>query len=64
MTGQASLQNGRTCRERQGTSDMKKIRDLDGKVILLFVHEWSVKMVLERNEGLELSEFGSMKGVS
>ena len=47
-----------------GTSDMKKIRDLDGKVMLLFVHEWSVKMVLERNEGLELSEFGSMKGVS
>ena len=43
---------------------MKKIRDLDGKVMLLFVHEWSVKMVLDRNEGLELSEFGSMKGVS
>ena len=47
-----------------GTSDMKKIRDLDGKVMLLFAHEWSVKMVLERNEGLELSEFGSMKSVS
>jgi len=32
--------------------------------MLLFTHEWSVKMVLERNEGLELSEFGSMQGVS
>ena len=47
-----------------GTSDMKKIRDLDGKVMLLFAHEWSVKMVLERNEGIKLAEFGSMQGVS
>ena len=42
-----------------GTSDMKKIRDLKGRVLLLFAHEWSVKMVLDRNEGLKLSEFGS-----
>ncbi|MCC8047429.1 MAG: peptide chain release factor 3 [Clostridiales bacterium] len=41
-----------------GTSDMKKIRDLKGRPLLLFVNSWSVGMVLERNEGLELSEFG------
>lgn len=44
-----------------GTSDMKKIRDLKGRVLLLFEHEWSVKMVLDRNEGLKLSEFGSQE---
>ena len=42
----------------QGTSDMKKVKDLKGNPLLLFAHEWSVKMVLERNEGLKLSEFG------
>ncbi len=42
-----------------GTSDMKAVTDLKGNPLLLFAHEWSVKMVLERNEGLELSEFGS-----
>ena len=45
----------------QGTSDMKKVQDLKGNPLLLFAHEWSVKMVLDRNEGLELSEFGSAK---
>jgi len=38
---------------------MKKIRDLKGNVLLLFVHEWSIRMVQERNKGLELSEFGT-----
>ncbi len=42
----------------QGTSDMKKIRDLKGRPLLLFVNSWSVGMTLERNEGLILSEFG------
>ena len=46
-----------------GTSDMKKIRDLKGRVMLLFAHEWSVKMVLDRNEGLKLSEFGSQEEI-
>ena len=41
-----------------GTSDMKKIKDLKGRPLLLFVNSWSVKMTLDRNEGLELSEFG------
>ena len=41
-----------------GTSDMKKIVDLKGNPLLLFVNSWSVGMTLERNEGLILSEFG------
>ncbi|MGN0170551.1 MAG: peptide chain release factor 3 [Lachnospiraceae bacterium] len=40
-----------------GTSDMKKIKDLKGNPLLLFVHEWSIRMTLERNKGLELVEF-------
>lgn len=44
--------------ELSGTSDMKKIRDLKGNALLLFVHEWSVRMTLERNPGLVLEEFG------
>ena len=41
-----------------GTSDMKKIRDLKGNPLLLFVNQWSIGMTVERNEGLILSEFG------
>ena len=41
-----------------GTSDMKKIRDLKGNPLLLFVNAWSVGMTLDRNDGLVLSEFG------
>ena len=41
-----------------GTSDMKKIKDLKDNPLLLFTNAWSVNMVLERNEGLVLSEFG------
>ena len=41
-----------------GTSDMKKIQDLKGNPLLLFVNAWSVGMTLERNPGLRLSEFG------
>ena len=42
----------------QGTSDMKRIKDLKDHPLLLFAHSWSVGMVLERNPGLRLSEFG------
>lgn len=42
----------------QGTSDMKRIKDLKGRPLLLFVNSWSVGMVQDRNPGLELSEFG------
>ena len=41
-----------------GTSDMKKIRDLKGRPLLLWVNSWSIGMTLDRNEGLILSEFG------
>ena len=41
-----------------GTSDMKKIKDLKDRPLLLFVNSWSVRMTEERNEGLVLSEFG------
>jgi peptide chain release factor 3 len=42
----------------QGTSDMKLIKNLKDEPLLLFAHEWSVDMVLKRNPGLKLSEFG------
>ena len=42
----------------QGTSDMKRIRDLKGNPLLLFVNSWSVGMVEDRNPNLVLSEFG------
>ena len=41
-----------------GTSDMKRVKDMKGNPLLLFVNSWSVGMVLERNDGLILSEFG------
>jgi peptide chain release factor 3 len=40
------------------TSDTKKIKDLKGNPLLLFIHPWSVQTVLERNPNLSLSEFG------
>ena len=43
-----------------GTSDMKRVEDLKGNPLLLFINSWSVRMVEERNPGLELSEFGTM----
>ncbi len=42
----------------QGTSDMKRIKDLKDNPLLLFVNSWSVGMVLDRNPGLVLEEFG------
>ena len=41
-----------------GTSDMKKVKDLKGRPLLLFVNDWSIRMTTERTEGLKLSEFG------
>lgn len=40
-----------------GTSDMKLVKDLKDRPLLLFAHEWSVGMVLDRNKSLRLSEF-------
>lgn len=42
-----------------GTSDMKKVKDLKGNPLLLFVNAWSVGMTLDRNKELILAEFGS-----
>ncbi len=42
-----------------GTMDMKRVRDLKGRPLLLFANSWSPQMVLERNKGLRLSEFGT-----
>lgn len=41
-----------------GTSDMKKVKDLKDRPLLLFVNSWSIRMTLDRNAGLVLSEFG------
>mgnify|MGYP003291720403 FL=1 len=41
-----------------GTSDMKKVIDMKGNPLLLFVNAWSVGMTLDRNPGLVLTEFG------
>lgn len=41
-----------------GTSDMKKIQDLKGNPLLLFINQWSIGMTQDRNKGLVLSEFG------
>ncbi|GAA4654180.1 peptide chain release factor 3 [Anaerocolumna aminovalerica] len=40
------------------TSDTKKVRDMKGNPLLLFVHSWSIQTVLDRNKELKLSEFG------
>jgi peptide chain release factor 3 len=40
-----------------GTSDMKKVIDMKGNPLLLFINAWSVGMTLDRNEGLVLEEF-------
>ena len=40
-----------------GTSDMKKVIDMKGNPLLLFINAWSVGMTLDRNPGLVLTEF-------
>ena len=40
-----------------GTSDMKKIKDLKGNPLLLFINAWSIGMTLDRNKDLVLSDF-------
>lgn len=38
-------------------SDCKKVRDMKDNPLLLFANEWSIRLLLEHNEGLELEEF-------
>ena len=40
-----------------GTSDMKKVKDMKGNPLLLFINPWSIGMTQERNKGLILTEF-------
>ena len=40
-----------------GTSDMKKVKDMKGNPLLLFVNSWSIGKTLDRNKGRILSEF-------
>lgn len=42
-----------------GTSDMKRVKDMKGNPLLLFIHEWSIGMTLDRNPNLVLGEVGS-----
>jgi peptide chain release factor 3 len=39
------------------SSDTKKVKDLKGNPLLLFVNNWSIQTALERNKGLVLTEF-------
>ncbi len=39
------------------SSDTKLVSDLKDNPLLLFTSEWNIRWALERNEGLELSEF-------
>ena len=38
------------------TSDAKRVKDFKDRPLLLFTHPWSIQTVLDRNEGLILSE--------
>jgi len=40
------------------SSDTKRVKDLKGNPLLLFVHQWSIQTALDRNKELILSEFG------
>ena len=40
-----------------GTSDMKKVSDLKGNPLLLWVNSWSIGMTQDRNPGLVLAEY-------
>ena len=41
----------------RGVSEVKKVKDMKGNPLLLFVNSWSVGMTLDRNENLQLEEF-------
>ncbi|MBQ7064536.1 MAG: peptide chain release factor 3 [Firmicutes bacterium] len=41
------------------TTDAKLIQDFRGNYMIIYAHEWSLEMILERNKGLKLSEFGN-----
>ncbi len=38
-------------------NDCRKVKDMKDNPLLLFANEWSIRILLEHNEGLELEEF-------
>lgn len=38
-------------------SDCKRVKDMKDNPLLLFANEWSIRLLLEHNEGLELEDF-------
>ena len=38
-------------------SDCKKVKDMKDNPLVLFANEWSIRIILENNEGLEFEEF-------
>ena len=43
-----------------GTSDMKKIKDLKGRPLLLWVNSWSIGMTMDRNPGLGIKRIRTL----
>ncbi len=43
---------------------VKAVKDMKGNPLLLFANDWMIRMVLEDNEGLELSEFHRNQGTA
>lgn len=43
------------------TSDSKRVRDLKGRNLIIFMNNWGIKWALEQNKGLGLSEVGTLE---
>ncbi len=43
------------------TSETKRLTDLKGKNLLLFMNNWGIKWATDQNKGLTLSEFGNVE---
>ena len=41
------------------TSDSKRVRDLKGRNLIIFMNNWGIKWALEQNKGLTLSDVGT-----
>ncbi len=43
------------------TGDSKRVRDLKGRNLIIFMNNWGIKWALDQNKQLTLSEFGNME---
>ena len=43
------------------TQDSKRVRDLKGRNLILFMNNWGIKWALEQNKGLSLSDIGTLE---